>query len=112
MMVDHSIEAGASCIVMDEKDNVATLLRDVKKGESLSFRLNDKQVTITAEEDIKFGHKIALVTISKGHHVLKYGESIGAAITEIGKGFHVHVHNIEGIRGRGDQKVMEGESNQ
>jgi altronate dehydratase small subunit len=34
--------------------------------------------------------------------VLKYGESIGVASSDIQMGQLVHVHNLEGARGRGD----------
>ncbi|VFS54652.1 Uncharacterised protein [Leminorella grimontii] len=34
--------------------------------------------------------------------VYKYGESIGRATQAIELGEHVHVHNVESERGRGD----------
>lgn len=37
--------------------------------------------------------------------VIKYGEIIGKASVEIRKGQHVHVHNLESLRGRGDLEV-------
>jgi altronate dehydratase small subunit len=40
--------------------------------------------------------------ISKGQDVLKYGEVIGQATQDISEGKHVHVHNVESLRGRGD----------
>lgn len=33
---------------------------------------------------------------------MKYGESIGAASSDIKKGDYVHIHNLEALRGRGD----------
>lgn len=89
---------------MDEKDNVATLLKDVKKGETLTYTKGGKDYQLELKEDIPFGHKVALTVIQPGEVVLKYGEVIGAATCEIQIGEHVHVHNIEGIRGRGDKK--------
>ena len=53
-------------------------------------------------EDIPFGHKVALTDIPRGTPVLKYGEQIGLATHDIARGQHVHVHNIESTRGRGD----------
>ena len=44
----------------------------------------------------------ALRDIRKGEHIMKYGESIGAASCDIKKGDYVHVHNLEALRGRGD----------
>jgi len=38
-----------------------------------------------------------LKEIKKGEKVIKYGEPIGQATTDIKKGEHVHVHNIKSI---------------
>jgi altronate dehydratase small subunit len=35
--------------------------------------------------------------------VRKYAEVIGLATEKIARGQHVHVHNVEGLKGRGDQ---------
>ena len=35
--------------------------------------------------------------------MIKYGETVGLATEDIGAGQHVHVHNVEGIKGRGDK---------
>jgi altronate dehydratase small subunit len=43
-----------------------------------------------------------LKDIMKGTPIIKYGETIGSATENISKGDHVHVHNVEGLRGRGD----------
>ena len=40
--------------------------------------------------------------ISKGENLIKYGEAIGQATQDIEEGQHVHVHNVESLRGRGD----------
>jgi altronate dehydratase small subunit len=52
--------------------------------------------------DIPFGHKFALRPIPMGGSVIKYGEIIGVASQSIAPGDHVHVHNVDGTRGRGD----------
>ena len=41
--------------------------------------------------------------INKGEHIIKYGESIGGATSNIKKGDYVHVHNLESLRARGDK---------
>ena len=41
------------------------------------------------------GHKVALKDIKKGDTVWKYGQDIGIAKANIGKGEHVHVHNVK-----------------
>jgi altronate dehydratase small subunit len=61
------------------------------------------RVTILVTEKIPFGHKFALRLIKKGEKITKYGETIGLATKEIQTGQHVHVHNLESRRGRGDK---------
>ena len=55
----------------------------------------DETITVTALDAIPIGHKVALRDIGNGDIVLKYGQSIGKAIAAIGKGHHVHVHNLK-----------------
>jgi altronate dehydratase small subunit len=88
-------------IKMDDKDNVATAIGDVPSGEEVIVK-NGKEMKLTARRDIQFGHKIATKAIKKGEEIVKYGEVIGRAVANIEKGDHVHVHNIESLRGRGD----------
>ena len=40
------------------------------------------------------GHKYAVCDIDKGENIIKYGNPIGHAITDIKKGDHVHIHNM------------------
>ncbi|WP_245308190.1 UxaA family hydrolase [Halalkalibacter urbisdiaboli] len=98
-----TFNSGITCIVMSEKDNVVTLLRDVKENEHISFELNGREQKLIVKQDVDFGHKIALRTIEKAETIFKYGESIGVATTTIQAGEHVHIHNLGGVRGRGDQ---------
>lgn len=91
-------------IIMDPKDNVATLLSDVDKDDVIQATLGEKSTEERVKESIPFGHKFALSRIGKGENVVKYGEIIGRATQDIDKGYHVHVHNVESLRGRGDQR--------
>lgn len=79
-------------------DNVAVCLRALAPGAALEF---DGQ-QVTARAPIPAGHKIALRPIAAGELILKYGQTIGRAGVGIAAGEHVHVHNVEGTRGRGD----------
>ena len=88
-------------IVLSEKDNVATCVQDVESGTCIGVRYGEKMQNVTAQEDIPFGFKIAVKDIAKGEHIKKYGESIGLASSNIATGDMVHVHNLEGTRGRG-----------
>ena len=89
-------------IVLSEKDNVATCVQEVGSGTSIEIRHGEKIQDITAPENIPFGFKIAIADIAKGDHIKKYGESIGLASSDIAAGDMVHIHNLEGARGRGD----------
>lgn len=85
---------------IDEKDNVATCLREIPSAETVSC----DGYNVKAKSDIPQYHKIALMDISVGSNVMKYGQIIGIATKDILAGEHVHVHNIESTRGRGDKK--------
>ena len=89
-------------IALSEKDNVATCIQDVESGTIVEIRHGEKIQNLTAKENIPFGFKIAIVDIAKGDHIRKYGESIGLASSDIAAGDMVHIHNLEGARGRGD----------
>jgi len=89
-------------IVMDKKDNVATLLSDVETADKVYVRTGEEETEFEVREKIPFGHKFALTTIKKGEHIIKYGEVIGRATQDIEIGGHVHIHNVESLRGRGD----------
>ncbi|ECL3663992.1 altronate hydrolase [Campylobacter coli] len=83
-------------IIVNEKDNVATALRDFKKGE--------KVANIELLNDIASGHKFALKDIKKDEIIIKYAEAIASASCDISTGEWVHIHNTTGIRGRGDKE--------
>ena len=89
-------------LVLSEADNVATALEDIDPGTETSVRLGNQHDKIRVLERIPFGFKIALADIAQGTHVVKYGESIGVASVDIRMGQLVHIHNLEGARGRGD----------
>jgi len=89
-------------LVMQARDNVATLVEAVRSGEEVSAELDEESRIVRAGEEIPFGFKIALEDIPEGGDVIKYGELIGRASASIGKGRLVHVHNVVGTRGRGD----------
>ncbi|GAQ94503.1 MULTISPECIES: UxaA family hydrolase [Thermodesulfovibrio] len=89
-------------LLINQVDNVVTALTDLSAGDEVSINVSGKDVKIKLLSNIRFGHKFAIADIKKGENVIKYGEVIGRAITDIKKGEHVHVHNIESLRGRGD----------
>jgi altronate dehydratase small subunit len=88
--------------VVEPADNVATVLREVEAGETVGVAVGDEERTVEVNEDVPFGHKLAIEAIDDGGTVRKYGKSIGNATTDVGAGDYVHVHNVESNYGRGD----------
>ena len=82
---------------VDPKDTVAILLEDISQGDSCAY---DDEHHQKANQDISFGHKIALTDISSGGDIVKYGQIIGYATQPIKQGDWVHQHNIRSDRGR------------
>ena len=71
------------------EDNVAVALEPIRADETISV----EGAEVTARQDIPQGHKAALVSISAGEDVVKYGYPIGRAKTAIEPGEWVHTHN-------------------
>lgn len=90
-------------IVIHPSDNVATALFDLEEGEIVSVYRDSTEIQMKLSEPIKFGHKLSLAFVAAGEDVIKYGETIGVASQNIMPGEHVHVHNLESQRGRGDK---------
>jgi len=78
-------------IVLNQRDNVATARRTLKGGTSVA--VGDSRIEL--RQTIPGGHKVALVSISAGHELVKYGQIIGFAKTGIEPGDWVHTHNVE-----------------
>jgi altronate dehydratase small subunit len=91
-------------ILIDKKDNVATALCQLGKGDSVQVGVEDCAIDTILLQDIPFGHKFALRDIQQGEAIIKYGEAIGLATKQIRHGEHVHVHNVESQKGRGDKQ--------
>ena len=90
---------GAALRLKDD-DDVAVALRPLAPGDGVRFGESEPVTAIASE--IPTGHKFATRPIAAGALIRKYGQVIGRATAPIGAGEHVHVHNVEGTRGRGD----------
>jgi len=86
-------------IVVNTRDNVATVVDDFPAGTTLHYTLGHAERTVQLRQDLSMGHKCAICEILVGADVVKYGESIGSATADIYPGEHVHVHNVESRRG-------------
>ena len=70
-------------IVLNPNDNVATLIdRGGEADMSVDLR-GEKKGSISLRQEVPFGHKVAL--------------------SDMAAGDHVHVHNVDSQRGRGDK---------
>ena len=83
---------------MHPDDDVALAVIDLAPG--CVVQIDSRAITL--RQPIPSGHKLALRPIARGEQVRKYGQSIGRATADIATGEHVHVHNLESLRGRGD----------
>lgn len=93
-------------LIINKKDNVATALKQLGKADRIHLTIEDRSLDVILSQAIPFGHKFALSNIDEGGAVIKYGEKIGTASEVINKGDHVHLHNLEGFRGRGDKNEL------
>ena len=85
-------------LVHDPKDTVGVVVVEgLKAGTDMTcvVTANDTAFNLTSKMDVPIGHKIALTDIKAGDTVWKYGQDIGKAVASIGKGEHVHVHNLK-----------------
>lgn len=87
-----------NAMIIDAKDNVAVAIEPIAKGDAAVYLCEGREVSLPALEDITIYHKLATRDIAKGEPVVKYGEHIGIASSDIKAGEHVHVHNVEGHR--------------
>ena len=81
--------------VIDEHDNVATALADLKPGQTRMAGARTGVIELL--QAVPFGHKAALSDIAAGDDVVKYSTTIARATRDIKKGNWVHTHNCESL---------------
>ena len=85
-------------LVHDHADNVGVVVVEGLKAGTRMLAVvtaDNSSFEIEARADIPIGHKVALADVAKGDTAIKYGEDIGRFVADIGKGEHVHVHNLK-----------------
>lgn len=82
-------------VLVSDKDNVVTAVSDLKRGEDAIYRAGSETRQIKVGETIPYGHKIAITKIARGSDIIKYGEIIGRAKSDIQPGQWVHTHNTD-----------------
>ena len=91
-------------LLLDRRDNVAIALHDIAPKTSVKMMRGSKYFEMFVTEAIPFAHKFATTNIEKGYPIYKYGEVIGKATKPIRAGQHVHIQNVESIRGKVDHQ--------
>jgi altronate dehydratase small subunit len=84
----------AKAIVIHEKDTVATALKPLRAGDTISVDIQNRTEKIKLIDEIPAGHKFAIREMEEGTDVIKYGEPIGQSTAKIAQGEHVHKHNV------------------
>lgn len=90
-------------LIMQAEDNIANAVEDITKGDTFGYLVDGEQRSLQAVDDVPFGFKVAVKDIAVGGDIVKYKQVIGKASRAIKAGECVHIHNIEGTRGRGDR---------
>ena len=84
-------ESFSDFIILKSNDNVATARRTLKAG--AKTMLNGALVELP--QTVPGGHKVALAPVKMGQELIKYGQNIGFAKTDIELGEWVHTQNVE-----------------
>lgn len=87
-------------------DNVVTAVSDISAGETVTVKFQGEKTEYACNQNVPFGHKVAIQNIASGEKILKYGEEIGSATVDIKKGDWVHIHNV-----RDDYKCLDKDGN-
>ena len=84
-------------LVHEGADTVGVAAVDIKAGEIAKGLYMDTQrnIEVTARDDIPLGHKLALRDHESGDNVIKYNHDIGTAVGSFHAGNHVHIHNLK-----------------
>lgn len=81
----------SKCFQIHRDDNTAVLLEDAMAGATIE--IIGVQGKLTLQDDISYGHKVALMDIPKNHPITKYGIPIGHSTQAIVRGEWIHLHN-------------------
>lgn len=86
-----------NALLIDDVDNVVTCVTEIPAGHDVFYRKGSEILSLKAEEDIPYCHKIALKDFAKDDEVIKYGEMIGRTLEPIARGRWVWDRNIYSV---------------
>ncbi|MDJ1006598.1 MAG: UxaA family hydrolase [Paracoccaceae bacterium] len=78
-------------LLLSRHDNVVVVRSALDAGDVVTLETGTARV----QERIGLGHKLARKAIARGEKIIKYGATIGSALTDIAPGEHVHLHNVK-----------------
>lgn len=93
--------ANVEALLMHPDDNVLVAVVDLPAGHVTGAG----GAPLAIPKPVPGGHKFARRALAAGEIVVKYGQPVGRVTAAIEAGGHVHVHNVESLRGRGDLAV-------
>ena len=96
-----------NALLIDDIDNVVTCVADVPSGSDVCYRKGDTLLSLRAEEDIPYCHKIALKDFAEGDEVIKYGESLGVTTEAVKKGHRLWDKNMRSVPRDYDSEFVE-----
>jgi len=79
-----------SAIHLHQSDNIAVARVPLSPGQKLSIDGS----AVTVRDSVPAGHKIAVRQIPRGESIVRYGQMMGRASTDILPGSHVHTQNV------------------
>ena len=85
-------------LVHDKQDNVGVVVVEglTAGTEMLCVVTEDNSdFKLVVNDDVPIGHKVALSNLDEGTTAIKYGQDIGLFVQAVGKGHHVHTHNLK-----------------
>jgi altronate dehydratase small subunit len=89
--------------IIASKDNVGTVVGGEGAANQTLPMIGAANGAVELKSPIPHGHKVALKSLEGGSDVVKYGVVIGRLVRAVAAGEHVHTHNLESLRGRGDR---------
>ena len=85
-------------LVHDQHDNVGVVVVEGLTAGTEMFAVvtaDNSSFKLTARDSVPIRHKVALNDLKAGDTAIKYGHDIGRIVADVGKGGHVHVHNLK-----------------
>ncbi|HEX3830366.1 MAG TPA: altronate dehydratase family protein [Solirubrobacteraceae bacterium] len=102
-----TVQLSDAVLALHPDDSVALARRGLQPGDEVAAG-GERVVLATAP--VPRGHKVALVDLSEGSAVRKYGQTIGIASRPIAAGDHVHEHNLVSAARAGGATATAGDA--